>query len=121
MLRSLLDVLLYMLDNPVLLRFLYLIFLITAFVVGFYYRKDYEYVRNEEKKIPLIAGSVAAICIAIGILIVKPAHDIYYYGAVIAALITELIAVFDLIRHYNVLVTRKLPQFERKGGDDGAR
>lgn len=121
MLRSLLDVLLYMLDNPVLLRFLYLIFLITAFGVGFYYRKDYEYVRNEEKKIPLIAGSVVAICIAIGILIVKPAHDIYYYGAVIAALITELIAVFDLIRHYNVLVTRKLPQFERKGGDDGAR
>ncbi len=113
--------LLYMLDNPVLLRLFYLVFLMAAIGILLYYRKDYQYVMEEEKKIPLIAGSLVSICISIGILIIKPAHDIYYYGAVIAALTAELVAVFDLIRHYNILVTRKLPQFDRKGGDDSAR
>lgn len=113
--------LLYMLDNPVLLRLFYLFFLMAAIGILLYYRKDYQYVMEEEKKIPLIAGSLVSICISIGILIIKPAHDIYYYGAVIAALTAELVAVFDLIRHYNILVTRKLPQFDRKGGDDSAR
>lgn len=113
--------LLYMLDNPVLLRLFYLVFLMAAIGILLYYRKDYQYVMEEEKKNPLIAGSLVSICISIGILIIKPAHDIYYYGAVIAALTAELVAVFDLIRHYNILVTRKLPQFDRKGGDDSAR
>ena len=120
-LNTSLNGLLYMLDNPVLLRLFYLVFLMAAIGILLYYRKDYQYVMEEEKKIPLIAGSLVSICISIGILIIKPAHDIYYYGAVIAALTAELVAVFDLIRHYNILVTRKLPQFDRKGGDDSAR
>lgn len=120
-LKTSLNGLLYMLDNPVLLRLFYLVFLMAAIGILLYYRKDYQYVMEEEKKIPLIAGSLVSICISIGILIIKPAHDIYYYGAVIAALTAELVAVFDLIRHYNILVTRKLPQFDRKGGDDSAR
>lgn len=120
MLKPMLKGLLIVLDNPGLMRFGYLLLLPAILGIGSYYKKDCQYVMKGKRQIPWIVGSVISICIAVVVLIVSPAHDMYYYGAVIAALVTELIAVCDLIKHYNILVTRKLPQFDRRGGDDRA-
>ena len=52
---------------------------------------------------------------------INPVSDLYYYGAVIAELIAIMYTIMDLIRYYNVLATRKLPQFDNySGGDDNA-
>lgn len=66
-------------------------------------------------------GSLAAMFIAVVVLWLNPVSDIYYYAAVIVELIAIIYTVTDLIRYYNVLATRKLPQFDNySGGDDNA-
>lgn len=54
------------------------------------------------------------------ILLVHPVHDIYYYIGAIICLITETITLMDTIHAYNILSTRRLPQFDKQGGDDRA-
>lgn len=64
-------------------------------------------------------GSLAAMLIAAVVLWFNPVSDIYYYAAVIVELIAIIYTVMDLIRYYNMLATRKLPQFDNyRGGDD---
>lgn len=65
-------------------------------------------------------GSLAAIAAAIPIWIFNPVSDLWYYAGTIAAFIGILFTITDLIRKYNILATRKLPQFDRRGGDDNA-
>lgn len=66
-------------------------------------------------------GSLAAMLIAAVVLWFNPVSDIYYYAAVIVELIAIIYTVTDLIRYYNMLATRKLPQFDNyRGGDDNA-
>lgn len=50
----------------------------------------------------------------------KPVSDLWYYGGVVLILLTVVFILFDLIRNYNRLAMRKLPQFDKKGGDDNA-
>lgn len=65
-------------------------------------------------------GSLLAIVIAALIFIINPVADYWYYGGTIIAFIGVLFTIVAIIRKYNILATRKLPQFERKGGDDRA-
>lgn len=65
-------------------------------------------------------GSLAAMAAAIPIWIFNPVSDLWYYAGTIAAFIGILFTITDLIRKYNILATRKLPQFDRRGGDDNA-
>ena len=65
-------------------------------------------------------GSLAAMAAAFPIWIFNPVSDLWYYAGTIAAFIGILFTVTDLIRKYNILATRKLPQFDRRGGDDNA-
>lgn len=52
------------------------------------------------------------------VLIVYPVNDIYYYAVAVVAIILVAWTVLDLIRGHNVLTTRKLPQFGKRGGDE---
>ncbi|MBQ9984149.1 MAG: hypothetical protein IJP29_06120 [Lachnospiraceae bacterium] len=63
----------------------------------------------------LIAGVIALI-----IAFLKPVHDAFYYGAAILAMVSMFVTLIDLIQKYNILATRRLPQFDYKGGDDRA-
>lgn len=65
-------------------------------------------------------GSLIAVLLAIWIFIFNPVSDLWYYGGAIASLAGVLSTVVAIIQKYNVLATRKLPQFDRKGGDDRA-
>lgn len=62
--------------------------------------------------------SLLAVLASVVIYVWKPAADYYYYGAAILSLIALFITLLDLIMNYNILATRKLPQFHYRGGDD---
>ncbi len=64
--------------------------------------------------IKLIAGIVGGIAV----FIVAPAQDIYYYGGVAITIIMTILTYFDIAKQHNMLTTRKLPQFEKRGGDE---
>ena len=52
---------------------------------------------------------------------VQPVLDAWYYGAAFIIIASVLITLINVIRAFNVLTTRKLPQFAtHKGGDDRA-
>lgn len=61
-----------------------------------------------------------AIIIALIIAFIGPVHDAFYYVGAMIALVATFITLVDLIKKYNVLSTRRLPQFDYRGGDDNA-
>ena len=50
----------------------------------------------------------------------RPVSDIYYYGGAILTLAAVLYIFVDIIGNYNKLAMRRLPQFDKRGGDDRA-
>lgn len=50
----------------------------------------------------------------------SPVSDLWYYGAALLILLTVVFILKDLIGNYNRLAMRRLPQFDKKGGDDNA-
>jgi hypothetical protein len=53
-------------------------------------------------------------------IVVNPVSDLWYYGAVILLILAVTIMEKELIEQYNLTATRKLPQFNKQGGDDRA-
>jgi len=73
-----------------------------------------------KNKVPANLFCLAAIIMAFVIVLLRPIHDWCYYLGTILSMGAVLVTLIDLIRKYNVLSTRKLPQFDYKGGDDNA-
>ena len=68
----------------------------------------------------LIFGMVSML-IGDAVLLFQPVLDAWYYGAAFIIIASVLITLINVIRAFNVLTTRKLPQFAtHKGGDDRA-
>lgn len=61
-----------------------------------------------------------AVTIACLIRLINPVSDIVYYSAVILTMFSVLLTNVGIIKKHNLLTTRRLPQFDRKGGDDRA-
>ncbi|MBQ6843445.1 MAG: zinc ribbon domain-containing protein [Agathobacter sp.] len=78
-----------------------------------------EPVKEKYKSAGTLTG-IFAIIIAALILFINPINDIFYYGGVILVLAAIFITIKDLIFYYNIMATRRLPQFDRTGGDDRA-
>ena len=64
--------------------------------------------------------NIAAVLTGAVITLLNPVSDIYYYGGTVAAMAAVAISFVDIIRYHNILSTRKLPQFDKSGGDDRA-
>ena len=60
------------------------------------------------------ALSAAAILSAAVIGIVRPVSDVYYYAGGLLALGAVLFNMIEIIRNYNRLAMRRLPQFDKK-------
>ena len=76
---------------------------------------------EDKKGIPLSLITAIATAIMLILLVIAPASDIFYYVMVIITMIAILVNLIDLIASYNLMATRKLPQFDRyTGGDDRA-
>jgi len=67
-----------------------------------------------------IITALISIIIALGIRMVNPFYDWIYYVGIIVMLVGIFITLLDIMKAYNLLSTRRLPQFDHKGGDDRA-
>lgn len=63
---------------------------------------------------------IVAIVLAVFCRIVNSINDIVHYGTAAICTVGITITLIYLIKDYNRLATRPLPQFARKGGDDNA-
>lgn len=103
-------------DFTIMIWIVLLIGMITVFFVG--YGKA-----SRTPESPGMAGSICgciAVALGAGITLLNPVSDLWYYGGTAAGLAAVILTVRDVIRCYNVLSTRRLPQFDRQGGDDNA-
>ena len=79
--------------------------------------------RQEQKKktvkpyMALLA--VAAVAAAI-LIVMDPVSDIPYYLGSLFCIVASALAMVSLVKVYNVISTRPLPQFNRSGGEDNA-
>ncbi len=89
---------------------------IVASIYGFVQKKKLP----AEHKLPGLVFSIVAIVISVLISLLNPVNDIFYYSGVILTLVAVFIMIKNLIHYYNILATRRLPQFDRTGGDDHA-
>lgn len=89
---------------------------ITALIKSMSYEKK----RNGDTKPTAAMYCVIAIVIALLIAVLRPVHDMFYYIGAVVSLVAVFVTLMDLIKKYNILATRKLPQFDYKGGDDNA-
>ena len=77
--------------------------------------------RLTEKKFFGFGCFVLFMFVSLVLFIWNPVSDIYYYIGIAVALLATLGGTVSIIGYYNVLSTRKLPQFDtHKGGDDDA-
>lgn len=83
-------------------------------------KKENRYRGHFKEKLPTLAKPLAGIVTAVFILIKNPVSDWFYYIGAFVCMGTVLWAILDIIRHHNLLSTRKLPQFNRRGGDERA-
>lgn len=65
-------------------------------------------------------ASCFAVIVGAAIALIHPVSDVYYYIGTILTLIAVILSIADIIHYYNVLSTRRLPQFDKQGGDDRA-
>lgn len=63
-------------------------------------------------------SAMASVFLCMIIAFINPVDDLYYYLGAIASMIGVLVTLTSIIKNYNVLATRKLPQFNKQGGDD---
>ena len=63
-------------------------------------------------------GSIAAILISAVIAAFHPVSDLFYYAGTILSYIATFFTLYSIIQKYNVLASRKLPQFEKRGGEE---
>lgn len=54
------------------------------------------------------------------IAMIQPIMDYWYYSAALLIIVALFVTLWDCVNAYNVLSTRKLPQFSYTGGDDRA-
>lgn len=102
---------------------LLIITMILAIISLVIYSYEISAIKKKEdmktKNSPLVSTIVAIIICAI-VAVAQPINDIVYYGAVMLSLSAIFYAFKDIIEYYNILSTRRLPQFDRTGGDDRA-
>ena len=79
---------------------------------------------NREKKrthtsvFKFIYKELIATILPIIIIIMHPVSDTYYYGGALISFILIILSFRDLVKEHNLLVSNKLPQLEKRGGDE---
>ena len=61
-----------------------------------------------------------AVLVSLIPIITHPVNDLYYYIASFISLSLILLSFFDLVKIHNRLVSRPIPQLEKRGGDENA-
>lgn len=91
-----------------------------TFVTGMISLKKAKHLPKDHKRLFGLCFNLMVILCSNILMVFHPASDIYYYTAAILLLVSICLMLTDIIRYYNLLATRRLPQFEKTGGDDRA-
>jgi hypothetical protein len=59
-----------------------------------------------------------AILLPLLVLVFNFVEDAYYYGSSIISLLLVLLSFKDLVDEHNLLVSNKIPQLDKRGGDE---
>jgi RNase P subunit RPR2 len=102
-----------------ILMLITLVATVIVCIVGFIKFSKYSKIMGKVE-LPGFITPLIAVVIAEFITLVNPVSDLYYYGGTILCFIATLFTITSIINKYNILSTRKLPQFNREGGDDRA-
>lgn len=97
-----------------------ILFLVGLFLVVSYFSKIRLIIKTKMKEKKLLYPPLLGMLLALVTLIFKPVNDIYYYITVILSLPTLVYSTKNIIKLYNRFVTRKLPFFNTRGGDQNA-
>lgn len=62
--------------------------------------------------------SIIAFCFSLLVLIINPVDDMYFYIATFISLILTIWGFMELAKMHNELVSRKIPQMNKRGGDE---
>jgi len=73
---------------------------------------------DKKVKIKYTYKSVLSILIGIIVFFLNFVDDLYYYGAALIMFGLIIWSFYDLIKEHNLLVSTKLPQLEKRGGDE---
>lgn len=79
---------------------------------------------GEKVKVKKDIGLISILCpifgfiLPLGIFASDIVADIYYYGAAIVSCLLVLISFYDIVIKYNELSKNKIPQLEKRGGDN---
>lgn len=79
---------------------------------------------GNQNKVKKDVGIISILCpifgfiIPLGIFASSIVADIYYYGAAIISCLLVLISFYDIVVKYNELSKNKIPQLEKRGGDN---
>ena len=79
---------------------------------------------GEKVKVKKDVGLISILCpifgfiLPLGVLASDIVADIYYYGAAIVSCLLVLISFYDIVIKYNELSKNKIPQLEKRGGDN---
>lgn len=93
--------------------------IVASVVFSFIIGHNIKQLKVTKKHYGFIGASLSLI-ISTFVIILNPVWDYIYYIGAIASIVAIFFSIYDLIYYFNILATRKLPQFNRTGGDDCA-
>ncbi len=70
-----------------------------------------------QKKLQTMIKPVVAILIASLLLLWCPASTMFYYLGAVLCMVVIVLVIVDVIKGHNILTTKPLKQFEKRGGD----
>lgn len=74
--------------------------------------------RKKKIKLSQYIKLLIAILLSLGVVILHPVDDLYYYLISFASCILILFSFYDLVKLHNQLVSRPIPQLHKRGGDE---
>ena len=84
----------------------------------------YQHKNKDQKTVSKRVGLISIICPILAfvlpflVLISSLASDLYFYGTAIISCLLVLITFYDIVVKYNELSKNKIPQLEKRGGDN---
>ncbi len=99
--------------------FLWIVLLIIGIVIAAIGIKNIDKVPKKRG----LLGLICALCVVgLGAVVklLNPASDLIYYGVSILSLVGVFFTLKEVIDEHNILSTRRLPQFNKEGGNDRA-
>ena len=76
------------------------------------------YVQSKKTRFKFLRKEILALVLPIVVFLSGTIEDNFFYAATIASFVLSILSFYDLVREHNILVSNKLPQLEKRGGDE---